>query len=106
MEALRCQVTELEQKLAGEAEPEIVLQAEACKALQISDRTLQRHRQHWLEGVHWWREGISDLPLYNLPLIRDGQRQGFDSPAHLRVCEVWAKQQPSNQISHQKKKGR
>ncbi|NER80396.1 MAG: hypothetical protein F6K42_12625 [Leptolyngbya sp. SIO1D8] len=97
IETLGGKIAELEQKLGvGESTPEIVQQEEACKLLGISLRTLQRHRQHWLEGVHWWREGISDRPLYNLPLIRDGQRRGFDSVAHLNACEAWAKQQPSN----------
>ena len=93
IEALTQKVSELEQKLEGESQPDIVGQQRACELLDCSDRTLQRWRSDWMEGVHWWKAAGSDRPLYNLPLIRDGQRQGFDSPAHLMECRQWAKAQ-------------
>ena len=97
IDALSDQVAELEQKLDG-GEPELAIapHKEACKLLGMGSRTLQRHRKSWIEGVHWWREEISDRPLYNLALIRDGQRQGFDSPSHLKACQQWVKARSSN----------
>lgn len=80
-----------------EPEPEITDQQTASRLLGLSDRTLQRRRQHWVEGIHWWKEAGSDRPLYNIPLIRDGQRQGFNSPAHLNECKRWAKAQSNQQ---------
>ena len=93
IEALTYQVSELEQKLDPKPQTEIIPQQEACKRLQMSPRTLQRRRVQWGEGVHWWKESSSDRPLYNLPLICDGERQGFNSPAHLQECRQWAKAQ-------------
>ena len=79
--------------------PETAYQGDAAKLLGRSDRTLQRWRERGLlkQGLHWWPENGDGAPIYNLLLIRDGQRQGFDSPAHQRACELWLKQQPSNQ---------
>jgi hypothetical protein len=87
----------LEAKLAP-TEPETAYQVEAAKLLGCSDRTLNRWRNDipLVAGIHWWMDGHSSRPIYNLRLIRDGQRQGFDSPAHRRACEQWLKQQPSN----------
>lgn len=83
----------LEERIEPEPQPEIVPQEEACEQLRVSRRTLLRKRSKWVEGVHWWKEDGSDRPLYNLPLIRDGQRQGFNSPAHLMECQRWVKAQ-------------
>lgn len=88
----------LEAKLTS-TEPETAYQHEAAKFLQRSARTLMRWRKSGKlqQGIHWWPEDGNGAPIYNLLLIRDGQRQGFDSPAHRRACEQWLKQQPSNQ---------
>lgn len=88
----------LEEKLAP-AEPETAYQSEAAKLLGVSDRTLNRWRKGipLIAGVHWWADNYGGRPIYNLRLIRDGQRKGFDSPGHRRACELWLKQQPSNQ---------
>ena len=85
----------LEEKLNSQ-EPETAYQAEAARILGLNPRTLQRRHSQWIEGVHWWRDAQSDRPIYNLELIRDGQRLGFDSPAHQRACKVWLQEQPSN----------
>lgn len=92
IDVLTHQVDELRSQLS-EVEPEIADQQTAARLLDMSDRTLQRRRKHWVKGVHWWIEDGTDRPLYNLPLIRDGQRQGFGSPAHLTECNRWAKAQ-------------
>lgn len=95
IDSLTEQVDALDQRLTEEAssQPDIVGQKQACDLLGCSDRTLQRRRQGWVEGVHWWKESGSDRPLYNLPLIRDGQRQGFSSAAHTLNCQRWVKKQ-------------
>jgi hypothetical protein len=87
----------LEAKLEP-AEPETAYQVEAAKLLKRSPRTLQRWRETGplKQGLHWWPDALSSAPIYNLRLIRDGQRQGFDSPAHHRACQRWLKEQPSN----------
>lgn len=88
----------LEAKLTS-AEPETVYQNEAAQFLRCSTRTLMRRRESGKlqQGILWWPEDGNGAPIYNLRLIRDGQRQGFDSPTHRRVCEQWLQQQPSNQ---------
>lgn len=99
IEDLTQQVEGLQAKLAPTTPP-IVGQKEAAKQLGLSLRTLQRRQDQWIEGIHWWRDSQSKRPLYNLPLIRDGQRQGFQSKGHLMACQQWSKEQ---QRSTQKK---
>lgn len=88
----------LEAKLSA-TEPETAYQHEAAQFLRRSARTLMRWRDSGKlqQGIHWWPEDGNGAPIYNLRLIRDGQRQGFDSPAHRSACKQWLKQQPSNQ---------
>ncbi|HEY9737516.1 MAG TPA: hypothetical protein V6D06_14580 [Trichocoleus sp.] len=91
-------IAELERKLVP-ADPETAYQPEAIKLLHTSNRTLSRRRKdgELIEGVHWWRERGRGRPIYNIRLIRDGLRKGFDSPEHTRACEMWLKAQPSEQ---------
>ena len=92
IEALTQQVEALQSKLSPTI-PATAGQKEAARYLGISPRTLQRRQEHWIEGVHWWRDSQSDRPIYNLTLIRDGQRQGFNSKEHLMVCQQWSREQ-------------
>jgi hypothetical protein len=100
LDEIEARFGKLEAKL-DPAEPETAYQVEAAKFLKRSPRTLQRWREsgHLQQGLHWWLDSTSGAPIYNLRLIRDGQRQGFDSPAHQRACQHWLKEQPSNQKS-------
>ena len=97
--AIETRFGSLEAKLDGPAEPETAYQKEAAKLLGCSPRTLNRWRNEipLQKGIHWWLDKGTRRPIYNLHLIRDGQRQGFDSLPHRRACEQWLKQQPSNQ---------
>ncbi|MEO1522918.1 MAG: hypothetical protein AAFU78_19370 [Cyanobacteria bacterium J06633_2] len=92
IEALTEQVEALHEKLDPTV-PTIAGQKEAAEYLGISYRTLQRRQEEWTEGLHWWRDSQSNRPIYNLTLIRDGQRQGFDSREHLKTCQQWMREQ-------------
>ena len=97
LEDIAPRLAELERKLE-QGEPETAYQAEAAKLLGKSPRTLNRWRTEipLIKGVHWWGDQ-NGRPIYNLKLIRDGQRQGFGSLPHQRACEQWVKAQPSEQ---------
>ncbi|NEQ29825.1 MAG: hypothetical protein F6K04_02290 [Leptolyngbya sp. SIO4C5] len=97
LDSLNQRFSALEAKIEP-PQAETVYQQEAARQLQRSNRTLQRWREtgRLTQGIHWWPENGSGSPIYNLLLIRDGLRQGFTSPAHLRACQQWLKQQPSN----------
>ena len=95
LSSLCTQMEELKAKLEP-SEPETAYQDQAAQILGVNTRTLQRRRKSWIEGVHWWCEDGGDRPIYNLALIRDGQRQGFDSPAHILACQRWLKSRPGS----------
>ena len=94
IEALTLQVEALQTNISPKT-PAIAGQKEAAEYLGISPRTLQRRQEHWIEGIHWWRDSQSRRPIYNLTLIRDGQRQGFNSKEHLMSCKQWLNEQKS-----------
>lgn len=85
--------------LLEEKTVETAYQKKAANLLDRDVRTLQRWRKEkrLVEGVHWWPEDVDGAPIYNIPLIQDGLRQGFNSPPHIKACQRWLAQQPSNQ---------
>lgn len=91
LDDMQVQLDRLSEKIAPK-EPALASQAEAAKAFGVDTRTLQRRRRSWVEGVHWWKNEAGK-PIYNLPLIRDGERQGFKNPAHLLECQRWVRSQ-------------
>ena len=94
IEALTLQVEALQANISPKT-PAVAGQKEAAEYLGISPRTLQRRQEDWIEGIHWWRDSQSKRPIYNLTLIRDGQRQGFNSKDHLMSCKRWLNEQKS-----------
>lgn len=95
LDAIEERFGQLEREL--HQEPETAYQSEAARLLRRNPRTLQRWREQGklAQGLHWWPENGDGPPIYNLTLIRDGQRQGFASAAHQRACANWLKNQPS-----------
>ncbi len=75
--------------------PEKGDQKAAAAVLGVSARTVARHHEDWIEGVHYHREGRR--VTYNLSLIRDWQVNKQDPRAHQRAIEKWCKTLPSTQ---------
>ena len=75
--------------------PEKGDQKAAAAVLGVSARTVARHHEDWIEGIHFYRKGRR--VIYNLALIRDWQVNQEDPKAHQRAIEKWRNTLPSAQ---------
>ena len=80
--------------MEGQQLPEKGDQRAAAAVLGVSARTVARHHEQWIEGVHYIREGRR--VVYNLALLRDWQVNKHDLHAHQRAILTWQKGLLSN----------
>ncbi|MDV3351714.1 hypothetical protein QGP82_23630 [Leptothoe sp. LEGE 181152] len=73
--------------------PETIDKQQAAKLLCVSPRTIERYHEHWLEGVHYFREG--SRITYNRPLLQDWQANRANPLVHQRAIKKWLKTLPS-----------
>lgn len=90
----------IEDKLDAQL-PETGSKRDAAQILSISTKTLERRIEDGdLQlGVHYWYEGSK--MIFDLPLLRDWQRNRNNPTAHQRAIEVRRQQLPSAQKKRQ-----
>jgi hypothetical protein len=95
LERLASVLERIEEKLDAQATPETGSKQEAARVLGISPRTLERRidDQELQPNVHYWHEG--GKIVFDLPLLRDWQRNRHNPIAHQRAIEVRRQQLPS-----------
>lgn len=71
--------------------------AEACQLLGVTRTTLQKFRESWIAGVHYFPQGEQRRVLYNRELLIDWQQNRLNATAHQAAVEQWLRKQPSNQ---------
>lgn len=91
----------IEDKLDAQL-PETGSKSDAAKLLSCSVKTLERRIEadELNEGVHYWHEG--GKMVFDLPLLRDWQRNRHNPAAHQRAIEVRRQQLPSQQKRRKK----
>lgn len=84
----------IEEKLDAQL-PETGSKRDAAQLLGISPRTLERRIDdaELQAGIHYWYEG--GKLIFDLPLLRDWQRNRNNPTAHQRAIEARRQQLPS-----------